>query len=84
VTLSEATDITDSLYNAAKELYNEFAGQGIRLVGLKAANFTKAAPERDLFTQEKNRKLEWIDSSVDKIRCRFGDGSIYRASAKKI
>ena len=74
---------TDFLYNAAKELYNEFKGQKIRLIGVRASGFSAGGAEDDLFTHMADRKLEDIDSSVDRIRDRFGNNSIYRASAKK-
>lgn len=81
--LHKHTNITDSLYNAVKELYNEFAAFKIRLVGVKASNFSGCRDEGDLFTGSDEKKLEDIDLSMDKIKGRFGDSSIYRASAKK-
>ena len=83
VTTSKHINITDFLYKAAKELYNEFAGQKIRLVGIKVSGFSARKDEKDLFTNFADRKLEDIDSSVDRIRGKFGNNSIYRASAKK-
>jgi nucleotidyltransferase/DNA polymerase involved in DNA repair len=83
MTFQHRTNVTDALYNAAKELYNEFSGSKIRLVGVRASNLSVAADERDLFTQASERKLEEMDSSVDRIRMRFGDDAIYRASVKR-
>lgn len=82
-TFRKHTNITDFLYNEAKELYNEFKGQKIRLVGIKVSGFSAAESERDLFTYAAEKKLEDVESSVDIIRGKFGNNSIYRASAKK-
>ena len=82
--LGSATNSTDILYNAAKELYNEFINKKIRLVGVKVSGLSMRNGERDLFTECSDRKLRDIDSSVDKIRRKFGNYSIYRASIKKI
>ena len=84
ITGNKHINSTDFLYNAAKELYNEFKGQKIRLVGIKVSGFSVGEREVDLFTHAADRKLEDIDSSVDRIRSKFGDNSIYRASVKKI
>jgi len=83
LTASKYTNITDSLYNTTKELYNEFKGQKIRLVGVRASGLSAGKSERDLFTHSADRKLEEIESSVDKIRGKYGSDSIYRASTKK-
>lgn len=82
-TLEKETNITDLLYNVAKELYNEFGTKTLRLVGVKVSGFSKSLPEEDLFTQSIERKMRNIDSSVDKIRLKFGSESIYRASLRK-
>jgi len=82
-TLWSPTNITDVLYNTAKELYNEFKGQVVRLVGIKASGLSAPEPEKDMFTEFSDKKLRDIDSSVDKIRSKYGNYSIYRASAKK-
>ncbi|MCX5679853.1 MAG: DNA polymerase IV [Candidatus Omnitrophica bacterium] len=84
VTASKPTNITNFLYNATKELYNEFKEQKIRLVGVRASSFSSGEVEKDLFTHAADRKLEDIESSVDKIRIKFGNNAIYRASIKKI
>lgn len=83
LTAGKHTNITDALYNAAKELYNEFRGNKIRLIGIRVSGLSARRDERDLFTCATDRKLEDIESSVDKIRNRFGNNSIYRASVKK-
>lgn len=83
VTIAKHTNITDFLYNAAKELYNEFKGQKIRLVGVRVSGFSVGGAEKDLFTHSADRRLEDIESSVDRIRDKFGINSIYRASVKK-
>ncbi len=83
VTPAKRSNVTDFLYNTAKELYNEFKGQKVRLVGVRASGFSAGETEKDLFTHLADRKLEDIDSSVDRIRVKFGNDSIYRASSKK-
>jgi len=83
VTLETSTNITDFLYNMAKKLYNEFKGQKVRLVGVRVSGLSAGEAEKDLFTRAADRKLEDIESSVDRIRDKFGNSSIYRASVKK-
>jgi len=83
VTVLKHTDVTDLLYNAAKGLYNEFSGKKIRLVGIRVSGFSSEKVERDLFTRTEDRKLEDIESSLDRIRDKFGNDSIYRASVNK-
>ncbi len=82
-TLQSPTNITDILYNTAKELYNEFKGKKIRLLGVKASSLTERENEKDMFTEYSEKRLRDIDSSVDKIRSKFGNYSIHRASVIK-
>ncbi len=82
-TASGHTNITDSLYNAAKELYNEFRFKKIRLVGIKVSGLSASECEKDMFAEYSDKKFKDIDSSVDKIRSKYGDHSICRASVIK-
>lgn len=84
-TLDEATNFTDVLYKKIKELYNRFdkKGKKIRLVGVKTSNLSSIDSRDSLFEEKSDKKKEDIHKAVDKIRERFGDLSIHRATSSK-
>ena len=83
-TLWRATNLTDELYNKVFELYNEFdcGDKKVRLVGVKASGLSGSVVEKELFETEIGKKRESVDLGMDKIKSKFGNGSIYRASSK--
>jgi len=83
-TFKRATNLTDELYIKVNELYNAFnCGRGkVRLVGVRASGLSRLTEEKELFEAEIDKKRESVDIGMDKIKMRFGNGSIYRASSK--
>lgn len=80
--LKISTDVTDEIYDVAKQLMAEFwKGESVRLVGLALSDIDRDGYEQMSFlVDEKNEKLKKLDSALDSIRTRFGNGSIKRAS----
>lgn len=86
-TLSQATNITNEIAEAAYELFRGnlkkiHRGTAIRSLGVRGCGLvTEYAPiQLDLFqNQERKEKQERMDRAVDEIRRRFGYYSIQRA-----
>jgi len=82
-TMEKATNFIDILYKQAKDLYNDFDAKGkkVRLVGVRASNLSPADFQDSLFKDSGDDKREEVHSAVDRIKEKFGDGAIYRASS---
>jgi DNA polymerase-4 len=85
-TLETATDLDSEIYEAARGLFREaFAevrrrNRGVRLIGVAANNLGVAA-EADLFEPEERRRRRELSSAVDKVRAKYGFGSVTPAAA---
>ena len=84
ITIESSTNFADILYKETKRMYNDFETKGkkVRLVGLKVAKLSSGNFKESLFEDTCDGRSEKIHSAMDKIRDRFGDGSIYRAGAR--
>ena len=82
VTLDTPNNFTDMLYKDIKKLYNSFdtRGKKVRLVGVKVSNLSEISSRDSLFEEKIDKKREKIHSALDKIKERFGDRSIHRAT----
>lgn len=80
--LSESTDVTDVIYNTAKQLIKEsWMGEPLRLVGLSVSDIDRDGFEQmSLFTDENKEKRKALDSTLDSIRGKFGNAAVQRAS----
>lgn len=80
--LVDSTDVTDVIYKVACELIEEcWQGEPLRLIGLSLTDIDRDAFEQmSFFVDEKKEKLKKLDSALDSIRGKFGNGSIQRAS----
>jgi DNA polymerase-4 len=83
-TVSQSTNRTDIIASQIKHLYRSFAKKNkkVRLVGVKAGNLNRQDQEPSLFPDQIEIKKEAVDKVVDKIKDKFGDGSIYLAASK--
>ena len=80
-TLADATDAGPVIYAQVLALFEAAwqRGRPVRLVGVAAANLTQPARQMRLFEQEDLRQAQ-LDAALDRIRARFGDRAIQRAS----
>ncbi|MCR5415584.1 MAG: DNA polymerase IV [Pseudobutyrivibrio sp.] len=80
--LDETTDVTDVIYQVAKELMEEsWKGEPLRLVGLSVSDIDRDGFEQiSLFVDEKKEKRKLLDGALDSIRGKYGNSSIQRAS----
>jgi DNA polymerase-4 len=85
VTMPESTNLSDILYNEAKDLYNKFDREGlpVRLIGVKASNISRHEEATGLFDDTGPKKSEKVHKAIDTIRNKFGDGYICRATGMR-
>jgi len=83
-TLSKPTDVTQELWQAAAELFDEFAAKkriAVRLLGMGVSGLTaEAKTQQQLFDGEEHRRQGKLDSVADAIADRFGRGAIQRGA----
>lgn len=81
-TLSRATDQTALLWEAARGLFDRWADGGyrpVRLIGVSASGLAVAGSDQmDLFVDESVVRHHALDETTDRIKQRFGRGSIGR------
>lgn len=85
MTLNSATNVTNELYHHACNLFDQlWKGQPIRLLGIHISKATSENHRQySLFEQQDVEKLSKLDSAIDKIRHKYGDDSIKRATFLK-
>jgi DNA polymerase-4 len=85
-TLAVATDLDGEIYAAARDLFRDsFAevrrrNRGVRLIGVAATNLGAAA-EADLFEPAERRRQRELSTAVDKVREKYGFGSMTPGAA---
>lgn len=86
MTLLSPTHNTNELHKAACSLFDElWDGTPIRNLGIQTGKLVSEDAERqmNLFGFETDEKREKLDQAIDKIRNRFGNSAIQRASLVK-
>ena len=80
--LAEATDVTELVYETAKELIAEsWDGTPLRLIGLSLTDIDRDGYEQMSFlVDERKERMKKLDSALDSIRGKYGNASIQRAS----
>jgi DNA polymerase IV len=80
-TLADATDAGPVIYAQVLALFESAwqRGRPVRLLGVAAANLAQPARQLRLFEQEDLRQAQ-LDAALDRIRARFGERAIQRAS----
>ena len=84
--LSEATDVTEEVYETSKNLFaNLWDGKTpLRLMGIALSNISKDEEEQlSLFVDEEKEKQKKVDAAMDSIRSKYGMGKIVRGSVMK-
>lgn len=81
VTLDEPTDSGPIIYAQALALFEAAwdRRRAVRLVGVGGAGLEQPARQLRLFEQQDARQAQ-LDAALDRIRARFGEGAIQRAS----
>ena len=84
--MPESTDVTDKVYEVAKELMIEcWNGEPLRLIGLSITDIDRDGFEQMSFiVDERKEKMKKLDSALDSIRGKFGDDSVKRASTVEV
>ncbi len=83
-TLFSATNITNELFEASGQLFDELwdGYTPIRQIGVHTSRVMEMGEARqlDLFSMNHYEKYEKLDLAIDKIRVRYGEESVFRAS----
>lgn len=81
--LSQATDITERIYEISKMLFNELwdGKTPIRLLGIYLSCLEKGGYiQESIFEDKRGEKLRKLDKTIDSIRKRYGKNKIVRGS----
>ena len=84
--LSEATDVTEEIYETSKKLFAQLwdGKTPLRLMGIALSNITKGEEEQlSLFVDEEKEKQRKVDAAMDSIRSKYGMSKIVRGSVMK-
>lgn len=80
--LMSATDVTEEIYAAACRIFSKLWDKitPLRQIGVHTSGVQKdGVRQYNLFDMQKYDRLEKLDRTVDQIRARFGEDSIFRA-----
>ena len=82
-TTEDPTNYSDILYEQIKRLYDGFDknGKRVRLVGVSVSRLFTAGEKAGLFEKVSDIKREDIHKAIDKIKEKFGEDSIHKASS---
>ena len=82
MTLDSATNVTNEIYHHVCNLFDQlWHGCPIRLLGVQTSRATtEFTRQYSLFEQQDIEKLSKLDAAIDKIRHKYGDDSVKRAS----
>jgi DNA polymerase-4 len=81
-TFSQRTNHVHDMHPKALELFNAFArtGMAYRLIGIRMAGFDDPYVSDGLFSDSRVEKHEDVHRAVDRIKDRFGEGTIHWGS----
>ncbi len=82
MTLDSATNVTNEIYQHVCTLFDQlWNGNPIRLLGVQTSKATNEFNRQySLFEKQDVEKLSKLDAAIDKIRHKYGDDSVKRAS----
>ena len=82
-TKESPTNFTEVLYKEVEKLYNGFdpKGKKVRLLGVSVSGLSPADLRESLFEEETDKKRESVHRAVDKIKAKYGDNFIHRATS---
>ncbi len=78
-TIDLRTNFADTIYANAQTLFTSFFKKGmkIRLIGVRVSHFDEVYVTESLFVDPKDEKKEGIHRALDKLKDRFGEGTIH-------
>lgn len=85
--LDSSVSNTKEIYSVARKLLDElfFDGMAIRLVGVRVDNLTdKTAQQLSIFDNHENKKQDTLDSTIDKLKEKYGYSLITRAGQMNV
>jgi DNA polymerase-4 len=83
-TLDRATQIDTELADAARALFHKaWSGKAIRLLGVYAQSLETGEGQTNLLDEEKTQRWRKTLEAVDKMRDKYGDGSVSLAAGLK-
>jgi DNA polymerase-4 len=85
-TLDDASDRTDEIWHAAKDLFDTWAGkdfQPVRLIGISAGGLVDEQGQMNLFNDPKDARRRALDAAVDGINARFGHLTLRRGGGRE-
>ena len=86
-TLGEATNVTQSLWEAAERIFRRWRARSagpLRLLGMAASGLQdERAGQQLLFADPREEKLKKLDQAVDRIRDRYGKNAVRRGRPKR-
>lgn len=82
MTLDSATNVTNEIYHHVCQLFDQlWNGNPIRLLGVQTSKATNESHRQySLFETQNVEKLSKLDAAIDKIRNKYGEDSVMRAS----
>ena len=88
LTLDAPTGFDDAVYQSVKKLYSAFdcKGKKIRLLGVKASNFSTPEIQAELFSaglKSNDARAEKLHQAIDTLKNKFGDNAICRGTSIK-
>ena len=85
MTLDSATNVTNEIYHHVCLLFDQlWNGTPIRLLGVQTSRATtESLRQYSLFETRDVEKLSKLDAAIDKIRGKYGENSVQRASFVK-
>lgn len=84
-TLDQPTDLTDTVWHTARDLFDQWAAGGfqpVRLVGVTTSQFT-SDNQLSLFPDADADRRHRVDQATDRIVTRFGKHAIHRAAPQE-
>ena len=81
VTLSEPTDSTTQMWEAAKSILQKWADESfspVRLIGVQAQNLSDGGEQMALFVNESSEKQNRLDKALDAINGKLGKAVVTR------
>jgi DNA polymerase-4 len=78
--LETSTNATSEIWQAARELFNAWTFQPVRLIGISAERLSQGDAQMGLFVDPAQEKQKKLDAVADRINNKFGKRAIRRGT----